>query len=150
MQYMTLSASKIIVIAMSPLQMFVVACLSSEEGHRTPGPLQGKLILLKHGQWWTDGVEVVVFRGGGRRSSSELAFAVEFQRTKHTIVLRRTSRARLGRRTRSRSTGVSGQLKGICGNTGDDWSLEARPALPCCCSTRFVARLPEEDRKSVV
>ena len=44
---MTLNSSKIIVIAMSPLQMFVVACLSSEERHKAPGPLQDKLNLLK-------------------------------------------------------------------------------------------------------
>ena len=44
---MNLIQIKIIAIAVPSLEMNGVACLSSEEGPRTPGPLQEKLNLLK-------------------------------------------------------------------------------------------------------
>ena len=38
---------KTIVIEMTFLQIFVMACLSAEEGHTPPGSLQGNKFLLK-------------------------------------------------------------------------------------------------------
>ena len=38
---------KIIVIEMTFLQIFVMACLSAEEGHKPPGYPQGSKFLLK-------------------------------------------------------------------------------------------------------
>jgi hypothetical protein len=47
MHYMSSYSSKIIVIEMPLLQIFVMACLSSEEGHNPPGSPQGSKFLVK-------------------------------------------------------------------------------------------------------